>query len=122
MQSRSPASSAARSHASASQISPSTTATISTQGDSYYYISSTVQQQAFLDPEEIDRKVFAIRFDENGLVRSFALYGLEDGQVVAISGRKTPTRGRELTILQQIFSNIGRFSAPPGTNSKSGSL
>ncbi len=92
--------------------SPSTTATIDAAGDSYYYISSTVEQRAFLKPKETDRKVFAIRFDENGLVKSFALYGLEDGQVVNISSRKTPTRGRELTILQQIFSNIGNFSAP----------
>ena len=92
--------------------SPSTTATIDSAGDSYYYISSTVEQRAFLKPEETDRKVFAIRFDENGLVKSFALYGLEDGQVVNISSRRTPTRGRELTILQQIFSNIGKFSAP----------
>ncbi len=87
--------------------SPSTTATISTQGDGYYYISSTVEQTSILEPKETDRKVFAIRFDENGLVRSFALYGLQDGQVVNISSRKTPTRGRELTILQQIFSNFG---------------
>ena len=92
--------------------SPSTTATIDSTGDSYYYISSTVEQKAFFKPEETDRKVFAIRFDRNGLVRSFALYGLEDGQVVNISSRRTPTRGRELTILQQIFSNFGRFSAP----------
>ncbi len=92
--------------------SPSTTATIASQGDSYYYISSTVEQKAFLKPQETDRKVFAVRFDQNGLVRSFALYGLEDGQVVNISSRKTPTRGRELTILQQIFSNVGNFSAP----------
>ncbi len=92
--------------------SPSTTATISTQGDSYYYISSTVEQKAFFRPKETDRRVFAIRFDENGLVRSFALYGLEDGQVVNISSRKTPTRGRELTILQQIFANVGNFAGP----------
>ena len=90
--------------------SPSTTATIETAGDSYYYISSVVEKKAFFKPKEVDRKVFVIRFDRNGLVKSFALYGLEDGQVVNISSRKTPTRGRELTILQQIFSNIGRMS------------
>ncbi len=90
--------------------SPSTTATIDTAGDSYYYISSTVEKKAFFKPKEVDRKVFAIRFDRNGLVKSFALYGLEDGQVVNISSRKTPTRGRELTILQQIFSNIGNMA------------
>ena len=86
---------------------PSTTATIDVDGDSYYYISTVTEQKAFMKPKVIDRKVFAIRFDRNGLVKSFALYGLEDGQIVNISDRKTPTRGRELTILQQIFANIG---------------
>ncbi len=91
---------------------PSTTATVDVDGDSYYYISTVTEQKAFLKPKVIDRKVFAIRFDRNGLVKSFALYGLEDGEIVNISDRKTPTRGRELTILQQIFSNIG--SVGPG--------
>lgn len=89
--------------------SPSTTATINVQGDSYFYISSVVEQRAFLDPKEVDRKVLAVRFDQFDQVESFAHYGLEDGQVVNISDRRTPTRGKELTIIQQLFSNIGRF-------------
>ena len=87
--------------------SPSTTATINFAGDSYYYISSTVEQQAFFDPKETDRKVFAIRFDRDDRVQSFANYGLQDGRIIDINSRKTPTRGRELTILQQLFANIG---------------
>jgi outer membrane protein assembly factor BamE (lipoprotein component of BamABCDE complex) len=89
--------------------SPSTTASINYQGDSYYYISSRMEQRAFFTPEETDRQVYAIRFDQNDQVASFANYGLEDGQVVDFSSRKTPTVGKELTILQQIFSNVGRF-------------
>ena len=94
--------------------SPSTTATINTTGDSYYYISSVVEQRSFLEPEEVDRKVLAIRFDELDQVQSFAQYGLEDGEIVNISDRRTPTRGKELSVIQQLFSNIGRFSGPGG--------
>lgn len=94
--------------------SPSTTATVNMTGDSYYYISSVVEQTAFFEPKEVDRKVLAVRFDQFEQVESFAQYGLEDGQVVNISDRRTPTRGKELTILQQLFSNIGRFQAPGG--------
>lgn len=89
--------------------SPSTTATVNHAGDSYYYISSVVEQQGFLDPKEVDRKVLALRFNQIDQLESFAHYGLEDGQVINISSRETPTRGKELTILQQVFSNIGRF-------------
>ncbi len=89
--------------------SPSTTATINHTGDSYYYISSIVHNSAFLDPKEVDRKVFAVRFNQYDQVESFAHYGLEDGQIVNYNDRKTPTRGKELTVLQQMFQNIGRF-------------
>ncbi len=85
---------------------PSTTATVDIDGDSYYYISSVTKQSAFFKPEIVDRKVFAIRFDREGRVKSFALYGLEDGQIINISDRTTPTPGREMTILQQLFSNL----------------
>ena len=91
--------------------SPSTTASVNVQGDSYYYISSTTEQKAFLKAKEIDRQVIAIRFDQNDQVDSFGQYGLEDGKIVDINSRKTPTKGRELTILQQIFGNIGRPAA-----------
>jgi outer membrane protein assembly factor BamE (lipoprotein component of BamABCDE complex) len=95
--------------------SPSTTATINFSGDSYYYISSVVETRAFLEPQEIDRTVVAIRFNQTDQVESFAHYGLEDGRIIDFSTRTTPTRGKELTILQQIFSNIGRFNpANPG--------
>ena len=93
--------------------SPSTTATINLSGDSYYYISSVVEERAFLRPKEVERQVVAIRFDANSQVESFAHYGLEDGRVINFSSRETPTRGREMSILEQLFSNIGNVSPLP---------
>ncbi len=87
--------------------SPSTTATINKSGDSYYYISSKIETQGFMDPKETERNIFAIRFDQYDQVQSFAQYGIQDGQIINMNSRKTPTRGRELTILKQLFSNIG---------------
>ncbi len=90
--------------------SPSTTATINFTGDSFYYISSKVETQGFLDPKETERSIFAIRFDQIDQVQSFAQYTLEDGQIINVNSRKTPTKGREFTILQQLFGNIGSGS------------
>ena len=101
--------------------SPSTTASIDVEGDSYYYISSKVEQKAFFDPVETDRQVFAVRFDRSDRVASFANYGLEDGKVIDFSTRKTPTKGKELTILQQLLGNIGRFKGPGRVSGKQGS-
>ena len=75
-------------------------------------VSSVVEQRAFFEPTEVDRKVLAVRFNGEDQVESFAHYGLEDGQIVNFSNRKTPTRGKELSVLQQLFSNIGKFDAP----------
>ena len=95
--------------------SPSTTATINTSGDSYYYISSTVENVAFLAPEVTNREILAVRFDVEDRVQKFAHYGLEDGIIIDFISRETPTRGKELGILQQLFQNLGRFDPGPGT-------
>ena len=49
----------------------------------------------------------AIQFGEDGKVTELRNYGLEDGQVVALVDRETPSRGKELSFLQQVFGNIG---------------
>jgi len=89
--------------------SPSTTATLESLGESFYYISSVVETTAFLAPQVIDREILAIRFDQEARVNGFGHYGLEDGKIINFSDRKTPTRGKEMNVLQQLFNNVGRF-------------
>ncbi len=69
--------------------------------------------------EEVDRTVVAIYFTKEKVVDEVAYYGLQDGQIVDLQTRTTPTRGKELTVLGQIFSNLGRFNK--ATDSKKGS-
>jgi outer membrane protein assembly factor BamE (lipoprotein component of BamABCDE complex) len=66
-----------------------------------------------MHPTEVERQVVAIRFDASDRVESFAHYGLEDGRIVNFSSRETPTRGREMSILEQMFSNVGNISPLP---------
>ena len=87
---------------------PSTVSTVA--GEAWYYISSKFETYAFYAPEEVDRKVAAIYFDKSGVVDDVAYYGLEDGRVINFVDRKTPTRGKEMTVLEQLFSNIGRYN------------
>ena len=79
--------------------------------DTWYYIGQRQTQFAFLDPDILERSVFVVNFDDAGVVAQTALYTLEDGRIVDPVKRITPTEGRELTILQQIFGNLGRFPA-----------
>lgn len=87
--------------------SPSTVSTF--QDKTWYYIGQKTTQFAFYEPEVLERNVFVVNFDEGGFVTDTKLYTLEDGQEVAMVERETPTEGRELTVLQQIIGNIGRF-------------
>ena len=75
--------------------------------EGWFYVSSKVEHFTFYEPEVIDRRVVAILFDERDFVRSVNAYGLDDGKIVDLETNTTPTFGRELTILEQAFGNVG---------------
>lgn len=89
--------------------SPSTIASV--DGATYFYISSKIETNTYRKPVVTDRRIVAIYFDENGIVSDIGGYGLEDGNIVAFVERVTPTRGRELGLLTQLFGNLGRFNS-----------
>ena len=77
------------------------------QDETWYYITSVRQRYAYLRPLIEDRTIVAVSFNPDGQVQKVAEYGIEDGRYVNFSNRKTPTRGRELNALEQIFGTIG---------------
>jgi outer membrane protein assembly factor BamE (lipoprotein component of BamABCDE complex) len=85
--------------------------------ESWYYVGSRTSQLAFLDPEILERKVIVIRFDKQGIVQQVERLDKQDGRDVQIVERKTPTRGKELTILEQLLGNVGKFSSAEGGGS-----
>jgi outer membrane protein assembly factor BamE (lipoprotein component of BamABCDE complex) len=94
---------------------PSSIATFSDR--TWYYISRRTETVAFFDPEVVDQEVLMVKFDEAGIVSDMKIYGLEDGRPIQPVERTTPTLGREMTILQQLIGNLGRFNR--GANSPS---
>lgn len=87
--------------------SPSTVSTFMDRR--WYYIGHKQEQFAFLEPTILERSVLVVSFDNAGTVDDTLMYTLEDGEIVSPVGRTTPTEGKELTILQQLFGNLGRF-------------
>jgi len=59
------------------------------------------------------RTVTEITFAEGDeKVANVRTLGLEDGRQIAMERRETPTRGRQLTILEQLLGNVGRGQLP----------
>ena len=79
--------------------------------DGWFYVASKVEHYMYYEPKVVDRRVVAILFDENDIVASISSYGLEDGKIVNLETGTTPTYGREMTILEQLFFNIGTIPA-----------
>jgi outer membrane protein assembly factor BamE (lipoprotein component of BamABCDE complex) len=80
----------------------------------WYYISQMTDRVAFYKPRVARRDVVALTFNaESEQVSKVDTYTLQDGKVVAFNGRETPTRGREMTILEQLLGNVGRGGMLP---------
>ncbi len=86
---------------------PSVAATFDNK--TWYYVGSQASQRAFLNPTLLGRHILIIHFNKKGIVRKIERLSKEDGRAVHIVRRKTPTSGKELTILEQLIGNIGRF-------------
>lgn len=91
--------------------SPSAVSTF--EDNIWYYISQTTERYTYNRPQVAQRSVTAITFNEtDDKVTEVRSLGLEDGRSLAMNDRETPTRGRQLTILEQLLGNVGRGQLP----------
>lgn len=86
-----------------------------TNGLSYYYISSKFDRFRLLGTKENERQVIAIHFNRSSRVINVAHYGLKDGVVFDFIGKTTPSYKKDLNFIQELFGNVGRFNAGPGS-------
>ena len=83
---------------------PDTKGTLS--GDVFYYISSTRKTMPMGRPKIIDRKIVAVYFNDQQMVKDVGHYGMKDGRIIDFIDGETPTYGKKLTALEQLFGNI----------------
>jgi outer membrane protein assembly factor BamE (lipoprotein component of BamABCDE complex) len=91
--------------------SPSTSATF--EPNIWYYISQISTKLSYQNPKVQTRDVVAITFGPDEKVVSVKNYQLKDGLRIAYNKRETPTRGRELSVLEQLLGNLGRGTTLP---------
>ena len=100
--------------------SPSTVAAF--DPNTWYYISQISDQVAFHQPQVKRRDVVMINFSKtDDKVADVKTYGLKDGKVIAFNKRATPTRGRELSVIEQMLGNIGNSNLTPQQDVNPGS-
>jgi outer membrane protein assembly factor BamE (lipoprotein component of BamABCDE complex) len=82
----------------------------------WVYMSSTRELLTFYYPKVVQRSIVAIQFDDDDVVSDVLTYDVDDGRTLAYNSRVTPTRGRELGILEQLFGTLGAMGQLPQDN------
>ena len=78
--------------------------------DTWYYISRKTKQVAFLSPTVLDQQVYIVDFNDKGVVKNIDHRTLADGEPITPAPGATPAPGRELTFLEQLIGNMGKFN------------
>jgi outer membrane protein assembly factor BamE (lipoprotein component of BamABCDE complex) len=87
---------------------------VSTFDYTWYYISQVSSKTAFYHPRVNKRDVVAISFHKGDeQVTGVNVYTLKDGRIIAYNSRETPTRGREMTVLEQLLGSVSAAGALP---------
>ena len=75
----------------------------------YYYVRSRIREYGPLRPQEVDRQVLAISFNDNGTIANIERFGLEDGRVVPLQRRVTDSSVVGNGLVRQLFGNFGNI-------------
>jgi outer membrane protein assembly factor BamE (lipoprotein component of BamABCDE complex) len=99
--------------------SPSVTSTF--DKNVWFYMNQMKERVAFRRPTVVSRNITAIKFNKDTeVVESVKNYTLKDGKVIAYNDRETPTRGREMTILEQMLGAVGHGGILPRDQEEEG--
>ncbi len=75
----------------------------------WYYIGQETEKRGILDPKVIKERVVVATFDDEG-----TLVKLEDVDNkrldIPLARAKTPTHGNDISAVQQILGNLGKFN------------
>ena len=80
-------------------------------GKDWYYMGEKTETVAFLKPKTIKRHFYILEFDDKGVLASLKKFD-EKGIEISPDGSKTPTHGRDPSLLAEFINNIGRYEDP----------
>ena len=80
----------------------------------WYYIGQKMEKKGIFDPEVVDEKVVVVAFNDEGIVETIEKIDSNRVEVPKIR-RKTHTGGNEVTLMEQLLGNVGRFNKAQGS-------
>jgi outer membrane protein assembly factor BamE (lipoprotein component of BamABCDE complex) len=89
----------------------SPTARATFDDNTWMYISERTQPRIGATQAVLSQNVVVLTFNEQGVLQHVETRDKADQLPVAVIARTTPSPGTEASFLQQLFGNIGRFSA-----------
>ena len=79
-------------------------------GDILFYAEAKKESRIFFDPQVVSRDIYIYTFNKNK-VSEIQHLTLDDAQKVAYESDTTKFGGKELSVLQQLADNFGRYNA-----------
>ena len=98
------------------QILGAPSAIISFDTNTWLYMSSDIKRVAFFEPEEVDRKILKITFNNSGKVARVDRLTKADGADITPSKDKTEVRGQEVGFFRRYFGGVGQYNPFAGQN------
>ncbi len=90
---------------------------VSLDRNTWIYMSSEIEQIAFMKPEETERKVLVVKFDNNGKIANIQHLDRSKGTELQISRQATATPEQEQGFFRKYFGGIGQFTPFSSGNS-----
>lgn len=87
--------------------SPTTTAPF--DENVWYYIGQKMEKKGIFDPKVTEERVIVVAFNEEGIVQTLEEIDNERMDIPRVRD-KTKTGGNDITVLEQVLGNVGRFN------------
>ena len=76
----------------------------------WYYMGEKTSNTAFFEHEVTQRRVLSVTFDENETVKDIQDIDKSASKDIKVVDATTATAGKKMNMLQQFFSNLGKFN------------
>lgn len=79
--------------------------------DLMIYAQTNKSSRVFFNPKATNQDVYLFIFNSKGIVSETKHLTLKDAKKIAYESKETPVEGKNLSVLEQLAENFGRYNA-----------